>query len=309
VNLAALERANTQLRLNGERQLKLLENREMLSAGLAVTQDFVTGARTAVADTGSDRIERMRHDLQLLEGQFNSRYPDIVRLKAEIAVAERERADALVREHEVNLRSAADAQSAARLKAMDGLAGEIDKLKKDEADLRQIIANLEKRLEGVPEREQEFGRLTRDYQAQKDLYDSLLKRYDEAQLGENLETDRHGEQFRILEAALPPSAPVAPNRLRFAIVGLMLAVGAGIGAIMMAEQFDTSFHGIDELREFTKVPVLASIPSIGPWSVHRALRVTLATASILAAIGTAAILSVHAARDNDQIVRFLERGT
>jgi polysaccharide chain length determinant protein (PEP-CTERM system associated) len=309
VNLAALERANMQLRLNGERQLKLLETRETLTAGLTVTQDVATGARTAKIDAGPDRIERMRRDLQLLESQFNSRYPDIVRLKAEIAAAERERADALVREREANLRSAADAQAATRLKALESLEVEIDKLKKDEADLRETIASLEKRLEGVPEREQEFGRLTRDYQAQKDLYDSLLKRYDEAQLGENLETDRHGERFRILETALPPSAPVAPNRLRLAIVGLMFAVAAGIAAIVAAEQFDSSFHGVEELREFTKVPVLASIPSIGPGYAYRVLRVTLASVSILAVIGTVATLSVRAARGNEQVVRLLARGS
>ena len=34
VNLAALERLNTQLRLNGERQIKLLEDREKLADGL-----------------------------------------------------------------------------------------------------------------------------------------------------------------------------------------------------------------------------------------------------------------------------------
>src|SRR5262249_29346225 len=155
---------------------------------------------------GPDRIEQMKHELQLLEGQFNSRYPDVVKLKAEIAAAEREREDALVRDREARV-SADAAQKAAggniqpraRLGALAALEGEIDKLKTDEAGLRQTIVNVEKRLDGVPEREQEFGRLTRDYQAAKDLYDSLLKRYDEAQLGENLEADRHGEQFRILE--------------------------------------------------------------------------------------------------------------
>src|SRR5262249_32009788 len=107
VNLAALERLNTQLRLNGERQLKLLEDREKLAAGLTITQDLVTGARRAAVDAGPDGIERMKHELQLLEGQFNSRYPDVVKLKAEIAAAERERADALVREREASLAAAA----------------------------------------------------------------------------------------------------------------------------------------------------------------------------------------------------------
>ena len=100
----------------------------------------------------------------------------------------------------------------ARKKRIQNLDDELDRLKKEEADLRADIGNIEKRLEGVPEREQEFGRITRDYNGAKDLYDSLLKRYDDAQLATSMETDRQGERFRILEPALPPSSPVAPNR-------------------------------------------------------------------------------------------------
>ncbi|MBI4485045.1 MAG: hypothetical protein HY655_03450, partial [Acidobacteria bacterium] len=199
VNLAALERLNTQLRLNGERQLKVLEDREKLYDGMtAVTVDTATGARVAVGGPLSDRLERMKRELQLLEGQFTTRHPDVVRLKTEIASLERERQDNLVRsaeeakaEQAKRARSATDAVSAsgaasaagaavpaapvatepapvpgtARRRSVDGLDEELDKLKGEEASLRQSIAMFEKRLEGVPEREQEFGRITRDYQA------------------------------------------------------------------------------------------------------------------------------------------------
>jgi polysaccharide chain length determinant protein (PEP-CTERM system associated) len=312
VNLAALERLNTQLRLNGERQLKLLEDREKLTDGLTITLDAATGKRTAVADTGPDRIERMKHNLQLLETQYNSRYPDVVRLKAEIAIAEREREDGLLREREANpqdpAQKAAAIPAAARLRTLEGLEAEVERLKKDEATLRQAIANVEQRLEAVPEREQEFARLTRDQQASKGLYDSLLKKLDEAQLGENLETDRHGEQFRVLEDALPPSAPVAPNRPRLALLGLILAIAAGVGAVLAAEQFDETFHDVDDLRNFTKVPVLASIPKVAPGYPHRVLRPILATVSIFAVVVVFATLSIYAARGNQEIVRMLVRG-
>ena len=75
----------------------------------------------------------------------------------------------------------------------------------------------------MPEREQEFDRLTHDYQAARDVHDSLLKRFDEAQLGETMEVDRQGERFRILEPALPPPSPTAPDRFQLLLVGLLLA--------------------------------------------------------------------------------------
>ncbi len=305
VNLAALERLNTQLRLNGERQLKLLEDREKLTDGLTITQDAVTGERTAVADPGPDRIEEMKHRLQLLEGQYNSRYPDVVRLKVEIATAERERVTRAMRAKSREPLRCRPPRDSGRSKAWRPRSIGSRRTK---FTLRQTITNVERRLEAVPEREQEFARLTRDQQAAKDLYDSLLKKFDEAQLGENLETDRHGEQFRVLEEALPPSAPVAPNRPRLIILGLILAVAAGVGAVLTAEQFDASFHDVEALRSFTKVPVLASIPRISPGHPRRALRAALMTASLFAVIAMSATLSIHAARGNEEIVRMLVRG-
>jgi len=320
VNLAALERLNTQLRLTGEREIKLLEDREKLADGLTVTTDIATGDRVLVADAPvNERLEKMKKDLQMLEGQFTSRHPDVIRLKTEIAAIEREQQDALVRQREAAQKQAAGAAAAvaavnnptaldARKKAIQNLDAELEKLKKEEADLRQNITGIEQRLEGVPERQQEFGRITRDYNAAKDLYDSLLKRFDDAQLAASMETDRQGERFRVLEAAMPPSAPVAPNRMRLMIMGVLLALIMAAGAALMAEQFDSTFHSVDDLREFTKVPVLGAVSPIGAVTVGQTFRYALATASAVAVIWIIVVLSTHAARGNEQLVWMLARG-
>jgi len=320
VNLAALERLNTQLRLTGEREIKLLEDREKLADGLTVTTDLSTGTSMLVADPPvNERLERMKRDLKMLEGQFTSRHPDVIRLKTEIAAIEREQQDALVRQREAAQKQAAGAAAAAaavnnptaldaRKKAIQNLDAELEKLKKEEADLRQNISGIETRLQGVPERQQEFGRLTRDYNAAKDLYDSLLKRYDDAQLAASMETDRQGERFRILEAAMPLSSPVAPNRNRLMIMGFLLAVIVAAGVALGAEQFDTTFHSVDDLRAFTRVPVLGAVSPIATVTAGRTFKFALATASAVAVIWIIVVLSTHAARGNEQLVWMLARG-
>lgn len=320
VNLAALERLNTQLRLTGEREIKLLEDREKLADGLTLTTDTLTGTSVFVADAPvNERLERMKRDLKMLEGQFTSRHPDVIRMKTEIAAAEREQQDALLRQRQAGQKEAAGAAAAAaaaanptaldaRKKAIQNLDAELDRLKKEEADLRQNISNIETRLEGVPERQQEFGRLTRDYNANKDLYDSLLKRFDDAQLAASMETESQGERFRILEAAMPPSSPVAPNRNRLMIMGVILAFIVAAGAALMAEQFDSTFHSIDDLREFTRLPVLGAVSPIAPVTAGRTVKFALATASAVAVIWIIVVLSTHAARGNEQLVWMLARG-
>ena len=230
VNLAALERLNTQLRLNGERQFKLLEDREKLTDGLTITLDAATGKRTATADTGPDRIERMKHSLQLLESQYNSRYPDVVRLKAEIAIAEREREDGLAARtrSEPRGRGPEGRRRSGRRATQDaGRRG--SRRSSGSRRTKPLCGRRSPTWSSASKRCRSANRnsraSTRDHQASKGLYDSLLKKLDEAQLGENLETDRHGEQFRVLEDALPPSAPVAPNRQRLVILGLIARGG------------------------------------------------------------------------------------
>jgi len=331
LNLHALDRLNTQLRLNGERQLKILEEREKLAEGLT-TVDPRTGETTPLSDPISDRIEAAKKDLDVLEGRgFTNRHPDVVRLRTEIATLERDRQDSLVQRRSdpsstppaaAGTSGSAGGPSATttapasgpasgigtpRRRAVGALDAELAKLRGDDAGLRQAIANIEKRLEGAPEREQEYQRITRDYSATKDLYDSLLKRYDDAQLGESMENDKQGERFRLLESALAPSGPMAPNRVRLLIIGLLFAVAAAALAALVAEQFDSTFHSIDDIRDFTSIPVLAAIPNIAPSHTHRAIRLVLATASLIAVIAIAGALSAHAAQSNEQIVWLLAR--
>ena len=41
---------------------------------------------------------------------------------------------------------------------------------------------------------------------------------------------------------------------------MALSLAAGAATAFVAEQLDTSFHSADDLRAFTRVPVLVSIP-------------------------------------------------
>src|SRR5438093_3056879 len=123
-----------------------------------------------------------------------------------------------------------------------------------------------------------------------------------------METDRQGERFRILEAAVAPSGPVAPNRLRLMIMGLLVAIASAAAGALAAEQFDSTFHSVEDLREFTKIPILGTVSSIAPVTAGRTLRLALATASALVVIAIIVALSTYAARGNEQLVWMLARG-
>jgi polysaccharide biosynthesis transport protein len=309
VNLATLERLNTQLRINSERQLRMLEQRDKLFETASTTA--APPAAIAAASPEDLRLRALRRDLAQLEG-FPDKHPDVRRLKDAIAALEAEtqaRGSVSGGGVEPPARSDGSAdQLPGRARTVASLDGELEKLKADEARLRENIAAVERRLEAVPYRQSEFALLSRDHQATRDQYDSLLKRYEEARLGQSMEAENQGERFRILEAAVPPAGPNAPNRLRLLIMGLFLALLVAGMAVLLVEQVDTSFHSVDDIRQFTRLPVLAAIPRIDAAPGRRRVRFAVVAASMLAGLVLAATLSAHVAHDNEPLVRLLVRG-
>jgi polysaccharide chain length determinant protein (PEP-CTERM system associated) len=317
VNLATLERMNTQLRLNGEQQIRIIEQRDKLLDGLRDTS--VIARATAGEEVSADTLERLKaieeqkQKLSQAETQFTARHPDVVRLREQLAVMERDHEEAVAaeqrkREAEAAALAAApdpDGPAPIRRRTLESMDAELLKLREEEAGIRATISSFEQRLVSTPERMQEYQAITRDWTSSKDLYDSLMKRYDEAQLTESMETGRAGERFRVLEPALPPEGPAAPNRIRLLIMGLLLAFAGAAAAVLVREQFDTAFHSVDEVREFTSVPVLVSIPPIGPMPAGKRFRAAFATVSALVLIALVASSAAYLANGNDQLVRLI----
>jgi polysaccharide chain length determinant protein (PEP-CTERM system associated) len=298
MNLAALERLNTQLRLNGERLLRALDQRVTLLADLP---QGATVPQSDVESATARRLAQLRRDLAQWEG-FPEKYPDVKRLKDEIAALESQSPPA----NTVVADAAASVRPGAR--TLENLNAEIERLRIEDDSLRKLIATAEQRLEEVPYRENELALILRDRQAAKDLYDSLLKRYEDAQLAQSMEAANQGERFRILEPAVPPMGPSAPDRFRLLAMGLLLAALLTSIAVLIREQFDTSFHTVDDVRQFTKVPVLASIPSIEMPVSRRLLRGAGMTACVIGGLALVVALSAYVADGNEQLVRFFVRG-
>jgi len=57
-----------------------------------------------------------------------------------------------------------------------------------------------------------------------------------------------GEEFRVLDPAIPARSPVAPERVRFILLGIGLGLGAAAAALVLTDKFDGSFHTLEELR-------------------------------------------------------------
>lgn len=305
VNLAALERLNTQLRLNAEYQIRAIERREQLERQLAEAESGAPAAPQA--DTPAGQLRRLNQQLAQLRRRFSEEYPDVVRLKAEIASLQRQ----------VTATPGADAadadagDSAVRVarQALGNVDRELESLRQEAGFLRRAIADYESRVENAPRRQVELQQLARDYDLTNERYQALLKRFEEAQLAQHLEQGRDTEQFRVLDAAIPPTRPVAPNRLWLLIMGVIASLAFGIGAIAVAEKLDTTFHDVDDLRAFADLPTLATIRLIPTRARARRRQRLVALTAVAVAVGLVVIVagSYYVAAGNEQLVRLTAR--
>jgi polysaccharide chain length determinant protein (PEP-CTERM system associated) len=303
MNLATLDRLNTQLRLISEQQIRTLEQRQRLMDGIPQSGSF---SRMSASDSPTaDLLEQKKVALGEMESRFTSKHPDVVRLKQEIAALESAQGTPSAPTPEEAM---AAGQARGRSAVLANLDAELDKQKREEESIRAQIAATDKKLESMPTRQQDYAMLSRDHNAAQEIYSSLLTRYGEAQVSESMETDKSGERFRVMEAAIPPVDPSAPNRMRLLMMGFILALVLAFIAILAVEQFDTTFHNIDELRRFTGIPVLGAIPRMYPKPTTRVLRWAAATGCLAAVLFVVVTLSIRMAQDNEQLVRLLVRG-
>jgi polysaccharide chain length determinant protein (PEP-CTERM system associated) len=293
-NLGMLEQLSTQLRLNGENLARASERRENLARQLA-EMDRAAGTSTpsqgVFVDPTVTRLTKLREELAEHLTRYTEKYPDVVRLRAEIATLESTLSAVPGGSSQAGSGSAAVAPYSAKLRELlDEAETQLKVLNAEEKGLRTQMAIYQRRVETAPRLEQELHELTRDYDTTNDLYQSLLKRRDEADLAENLEQRQQGEQFRIMELASVPDEPWAPKRLRLFLLGLGMAFALAVGAAVLAEHLDVSFHTVEELRAAVAVPIVARIPRITSDRDRRHARWRLAVGGALTSVLFVAVL-------------------
>jgi polysaccharide chain length determinant protein (PEP-CTERM system associated) len=268
-SLGIIDRLDAQLRLNIDNQTRLGERRDALVRRAAETRtssddrSASSGDKLALPpESPGDTLARLQQELRQLRVRYTDKHPDVIRVLIAIAELEKELSD--------SPRPAAKAMPEGRSiplattnpylvqlrQTEDELNAEVRALKAEEKRLRASLATYVSRVQNTPKLEQELTEISRDYASTKEMYASLSKRYEEAVLAESMEQRQKGEQFRLLDPALPPDAPAAPRRVFLILVAGILSLGLAVAAGVLAEQLDTSFHSREALRSFTSVPVI-----------------------------------------------------
>lgn len=244
------------------------------------------------------RLESAHAALAEASQKYNADHPDVIRLQRQVKDIEAQ-LDALAAPAALdpaNL-SPVEADNPAYVQIQAQVVATRNDLAALETEMvksRTKAAEYQSNIAMSPEIEKEYRELTRDYDNARLKYAEVRSKQQEAKTAQNLEADRKGEHFTLIDPPLPPEEPVSPNRKLIFIAGTILSLTLTFGVLWFLERLDTTIRGRRDLLNLTGVPPLALVPHIGTFADARAAsRRTWLAAGTGAAAFCVAVILIH----------------
>jgi polysaccharide chain length determinant protein (PEP-CTERM system associated) len=209
----------------------------------------------------------LRAELDRLMLNYTERHPDVVRIRHQLEDlqrslnAEQQRRSqpgqsALTSEeaqlnplyNELRSQQAQARREAAATRSRMGIA---QSLLNEELDRSRRIAASESAL----------AELTRDYEVNREIYQDLLRRRENARVSMGLDQENRGLTLRIQD---PATMPLRPSGLRFmhiAAAGFAFALALPLGLLFLLVRFDPRLRSPRQVAQRTGYPVLTVIPA------------------------------------------------
>jgi polysaccharide biosynthesis transport protein len=225
-------------------------------------------------DATSDMARQLgdaQAQLSRAQEKYTADHPDVIRLQHLVGELQKELAAQPSAGTAQKAQDHADNPVYVQVKGqLDALAVERQSAEAKRDELRAKLDDYDRRLARAPAVERDYRSLARDLENAQLKYQQIRAKQGDVQISENLETERKGERFTMIEPPLPPEKPVTPNRMLIMATGFMMSLGLGFGAAVVRDMFDSSIRGFADVRHLLSVPPLAAIPTIVTAAEQRA---------------------------------------
>jgi len=238
-------------------------------------QETVIQKKNEKLDEIDKEIEQWKTQLTALRQRFTDTYPDVRNTVLRLDAAERKRQEILAEEADkkpeppppprVNPELKRDERelNAALQRTQNQIEAkdlETQEYAKQLKEVNDRIKLYEGRLETAPVGEKQYSDLLRDRDMAKLKYEDLAGKLERARIAKEMEDRKQGE---ILEELDPPSLPTSPTEPKRALI---VPLGAGFGLLLgfilagVREMKDTSLKNLKDVRAYTQMQILGSIP-------------------------------------------------
>lgn len=201
-----------------------------------VTLPTIAGdARVAMA---SSKLEGAQQQLDLVAQRYLPNHPEYAIAQRRVAIAKEE-------------------QQAMARTVLDQLGSFRQRLVDEKAELEKTKAAADQRLLEVTAKSVEYNSLTRNLEADRTLYNSVIGRLKEVDLTKGLSDVPVTIQERALGAA-----PVPVPYARTIILFLGLGIFAGVAIALLLNKIDPSAQTVDQVERWSGHDVVAIVPKV-----------------------------------------------
>ena len=226
----------------------------------------VAGLETQVsADGSANDLLRELEDAQAKLAEYRKRYsqdhPDVIRWSKVVASLEQQIANAPASERVRQARTNPDNPAYIQLKAQrDAIMSERSSLDRKVAELDARTNEYQRKMAQAPEVERDYRVLLRDYDSASQKYQETREKLNQAQSSVDLEVERKGERFTLIEPPQPPEQPVSPNLPVVLALSLVVSVALSLMTVAVRDAQDVSIRGAADIYAILGVMPLAAIP-------------------------------------------------
>jgi uncharacterized protein involved in exopolysaccharide biosynthesis len=262
-------------------------------------------------DNLTRQIDAGEGQLALLLQSFKETYPDIKAMRKRLDVMKAQRDSMMVKIQQDEAEEAARPKDAAKPKtnlalvqAQTNLQGQIDAtnalLRNNDSDRDFRMKELERinkqselyrnKLASTSLLEARYADLQRELSNATAKYQTMLQKQELTSQNQDLLSRKAGESLEVLDPPSLPTSPARPNRWLIVGAGVGISFILGLALAGLQEAKDTSLKNLKDVRAYTNLPVLCSIPLLeNTLLVKRKKRVTYLAWSAAVIAGIVAV--------------------
>ncbi len=140
----------------------------------------------------------------------------------------------------------------------DGMRSEYELADSTVAGLQGNVDRSMSRIQNLDRKDYDLRVLEREVQANRELYETFLKRYKETEATSDLQPGN----ARVIDQAAVPTEPTWPRPILLVVASGLLGLFVGCGLVLLRDALDDSVKSTEELEALTGAPILCSLPKL-----------------------------------------------
>jgi polysaccharide chain length determinant protein (PEP-CTERM system associated) len=253
-------------------------------------------------------LAALENALSVARQRFTETHPDVVATKDRLEIVKKRR-DEIVKDEDAKKAAAPNVKPVNTLQvreqreveenitriqsAIAALDTQIEQHGKEQRRNLDMARAFQGRIESAPLGDRLFSELLREREMAKTKYLEMSSKLGKAQVAKEMEARKQGELLDILDPASLASRPTDPKREIVIPIGAALGLLLGVAIAGAREMKNTSLKNLKDVRAYTQMAILGSIPLLeNDFVVRRRKRLawlgwtTASLASVVVMVGS-----------------------